>query len=127
MNQWLQSNWLTIAVVAVAVLVPLVSRYIKVRISDSWTQLQATVESTNVRSEARGKHTATLAEVAYSYSYEGEFYSGFYTREAGTETHAWRMLEPFQKGMPICVRLNPKAPENSIYREDDNLSTVRSS
>ena len=75
MDHWLYlALYAGIAVMALAW--GIVRRYVRTRMSDGWTQVQGTIERTEVHAENRGKVTVQVAQMSYSYRYEGEYYAG---------------------------------------------------
>lgn len=114
--------WLGIGVLTFAYVV--VRRAVRNRISDSWMQLQGTVESTTVEVQKRGEMVVQVARIAYSYSYEGEYYAGFYTKDFVRQRSAEEFLESFPKGTTITIRSNPRRPGRSVMRDDDNTSVA---
>lgn len=61
----------------------------------------------------------SLVEVSYSYSVNGEYYSGFLQRAALTRKKAQQFADQFPNGMMLVVRFNPAHPELSVARLDD--------
>lgn len=91
------------------------ARWWRRRASTNWTSCQGTVSSHRVRREGH----YYLAEVTYSYSVNGEYYSGFLERMAFTRKTAERTADKFPAGMMVVVRVNPARPEISVTRLDD--------
>lgn len=61
----------------------------------------------------------TIAELGYSYSSNGEYYSGLYQRQFRSDNSAEKFLE-VARGQEVMVRYEPEHPDNSIIREQDN-------
>ena len=57
------------------------------------------------------------AELAYSYSLEGHYYSGYYQREFGSEEDAWDFVRDL-RGRSAFVSYNPQQPAKSLLLED---------
>lgn len=82
--------------------------------AQSWPVTKGTIEWTWVRQEGVRENQA-VPEVCYSYSVNGEFFSGTY--ETGEEN-----FELFPKGTPIMIHYNPEKPSVSfVDREDMRL------
>jgi len=96
-----------------------VYRWIRKKKSESWTTVQATLEETRVALHS-GRVTYWFVEVAYSYTYEGEFYGGTKSWNCKYEARATGVADKLTKGMKIAVRINPRRPAESFLREDDN-------
>jgi hypothetical protein len=82
--------------------------------AQTWPMTQATVESGRV---APAGHGYFLGEIAYSYSVDNEYYSGFYGRGFYTEKGAWSFVEAL-KGKTILV--NYRSQEHGASRLTDS-------
>ena len=82
--------------------------------SESWPQAEATVEFASVVRQARRRGSPRfIGELAYSYSVQGCYYSGFCRRQFSTEKVAQEFVETF-RGKTLPVRYKPDAPETSV-------------
>jgi hypothetical protein len=95
------------AILALAVVLALVgfefSRWMKFRGADSWPATQGTIESLDVK-EVRTRSTHYFAlDAAYSYSVNGEYYSGRFAKNFETESEASDYAESL-KGRPVSLR-----------------------
>lgn len=95
------------AILALAVVLALVgfefSRWMKFRGADSWPATQGTIESLDVK-EVRTRSTHYFAlDAAYSYSVNGEYYSGRFTKNFDTESEASDYAESL-KGRLVSLR-----------------------
>jgi len=104
---WLVLGWLVILLARCAK--PL-WRWFKRQRAQSWPTVQGRIESVEVKGPAR-------AELAYSYTVEGHYYSGYYQREFGTEEEAWDFVRDL-RGRPAFVSYNPRQPAKSLLLED---------
>lgn len=82
-----------------------------------WPVTDGTIEAVNVsavRSLGRTfqTHENCTAEVSYSYSVAGQFYSGYWTLGFTDEQKAWDFVGPL-KGRTVLVHYNPEHPEKS--------------
>jgi hypothetical protein len=78
--------------------------------SESWPPAQSTVEFIGVRRAGRSYY---IGELAYSYSVQGEYYSGFCRCRFLSEKAAREFVETL-RGKTITVQYNPEAPEVSV-------------
>jgi hypothetical protein len=72
--------------------------------------VQGRIESAEVKVPAR-------AELAYSYTVEGHYYSGYYQREFGTEDDASEFVRDL-RGRSAFVSYNPRQRAKSLLLED---------
>jgi hypothetical protein len=72
--------------------------------------VQGRIESVDVKGPAR-------AELAYSYTVEGHYYSGYYQRELSTEEEVWDFVRDL-RGRSAFVSYNPRQPAKSLLLED---------
>jgi hypothetical protein len=101
---------MTESVVALAVALVLAGvelpRRLKFRGADSWPTTRGTIESLNVK-EVRTRSTHYFAlDGAYSYSIDGEYYSGRFSKNFETESEASDYAENL-KGRPLFLRYKP--------------------
>jgi hypothetical protein len=91
-------------------------RLLKPRGSSGWTTVNGTVSSS---SWSAGGFGCSSAEVAYTYRFRGELYSGLdevpFVSPSSAEKYAGR----FQPGMTVAVRVKSVAPEISVIRQAD--------
>jgi hypothetical protein len=62
--------------------------------------------------------------VAYSYSWEGEYHSGFYKRQFASEKAADEAAEKFPKDSTLMVRVDADHPQTSAVLESDQFITI---
>jgi hypothetical protein len=65
-----------------------------------------------------------LAEIIYSYSHNGHYFSGTYEKQFSSSFEAKRYVASFSKGSQIIVRVKPESPKTSIMRDDDQDRTA---
>jgi Protein of unknown function (DUF3592) len=80
------------------------------RRAQSWPTVQGTVEWTWVRVEGSGRHQRSIPEVCYSYTVNGEYYSG---------THECFDLSRFPKGLCVQVHYKPSDPSVSFLDREE--------
>jgi hypothetical protein len=89
--------------------------------SARWPTTPGTIESGDVstfrgrsRYWERAVETAT-AQLAYSYRFNGTYYSGHHTETFSDEQQAWSYVDA-RKGKVVHVSYNPQKPEVSVLR-----------
>ena len=94
-----------------------------VRFSGSWgwPLVPATVEQVIVHPFSRTISIANLlhrpsyrAEVSYSYSVDGEYYSGWYEDVVWSKAEADEFVGQYPKGTTVQVHVSPAKPELSV-------------
>jgi Protein of unknown function (DUF3592) len=101
--------------VVVGYLVRIATRLIKGRGSDQWPRENATVWSSNTSNLYGGG----VAEIIYSYSHNGHYFSGTHEKQFISYDSANRYVAGFPKGTQIVARVKPGHPKTSILRDDD--------
>ena len=92
------------------------------RKSDSWSSVRAIVEHGELHHEQRGKISVPVAQLSYSYQYEGEYYAGFFRKPFGREESAYKLIDNVPSGTTVTIRCKPNHPDRSVMREDDNAA-----
>ena len=93
----------------------------KWREAESWPTTMATIETKEVRRVQTGKSPQHfVAELAYSYSVEGEFYSGFYKKPFDSEIDAWEFADSLS-GKSVPIHYKPDNPAISVL--PDSVAT----
>jgi hypothetical protein len=77
----------------------------------NWPIVNGTVEAVKVETFAE----QSLAELAYSYTIDGERYSGYFLRQFADQQDAWDYVRLLDR-QPILVRYKPSAPSISSVR-----------
>jgi|KBSMisStaDraftv2_1062788.scaffolds.fasta_scaffold00429_24 hypothetical protein len=80
----------------------------------TWPIAEGRVEDCTVTTFAE----QSLGELAYSYSVEGERYSGYFHQQFAAEQDAWEYIDAL-KGQGVFVRYKVGSPEVSAIRIDD--------
>ena len=84
----------------------------KFRNWQSWPTSEATVEDANVR-EVRTRHNHYfVAELGYSYVVNGQFFSGYFTRDFAREPDAWSYANQ-RRGTKAAVHYHPRRADRS--------------
>ncbi len=79
----------------------------------SWPLTKSVIEMVDVREVRRRKRRHYIGELAYSYSVQGEYYSGFCRCVFSSEKEARDFVETL-RGEEIPVHYKPEAPEISL-------------
>jgi hypothetical protein len=82
--------------------------------------VKGTVFDARVRREGGG-HGPLLAEIVYSFSVNGEYFSGSERRAYETEKAAEKFLGRFRRGQSVFIRYDPANLEMTTLRDQDNL------
>ncbi len=88
--------------------------------ASGWPTAPGRIESgtvTRSSSFSRGRARGYTAELGYSYSVEGQSYSGHYEREFGSEEEGWEFIRELQ-GKPVMVSCNPRNSAKSTLSAD---------
>jgi hypothetical protein len=115
--------WLAISLGTVVILAVFwVLRRMKLRRARTWPAQLGRLDSTAVRLYSNGGQAAGskfLAELKYSYSAQGQQYSGGLCRSFLLKARANRWIGNYAVGQRIMVRYNPAKPRNSVIFEDE--------
>jgi hypothetical protein len=89
----------------------------KRRQSKDWQLAQGRI----YQSKATHDERFWIAEVSYSYSVNGEYYSGEDKQRFATKRRAEEYARRFPREAVIFVRYNPGKPEVSLMRRDEQV------
>jgi hypothetical protein len=101
--------------ILIGYLIRFMVRMVKARGSHTWPLENATVSFSN----ASNGYGGPIAEVGYTYSYQGRFFSGGYRKPFILHNSAKRYVAVLLKGTHIIVRVKPGQPETSIVSDKD--------
>lgn len=103
-------------VMALVVVLALISfefaRWIKFRSADSWSVTQGTIENLEVKEVCTRSTHYFVVDVAYSYSVNGEYFSGRFSQTFETESEASDYSQSL-KSRPLSLRYKPTNVEIS--------------
>ncbi len=115
--------WLAISLGTVAILAVFwVLRRMKLRRARTWPAQFGRLDSTAVRLYSNGGQAAGskfIAELKYSYSAQGQQYSGGLSRSFLLKARADRWIGNYAIGQRVMVRYNPAKPRDSVIFEDE--------
>jgi hypothetical protein len=86
----------------------------------SWPTVQGTIESGTVLAHNTRYGNYYIAQLAYSYTVNGGYYSGFYEKTFWLESSADRFVSNL-KGLMVFVRHEPELPESSVLLKEDQM------
>jgi len=92
--------------------------YVKSLLAGGWATSQGRVEFGNVEERRTRYGSYYIARIDYSYSVNGEYYSGYLEKLFFWESSADRFVGAM-KGQAIFVRSNPNHPELSALLKED--------
>ena len=108
-----------VLIAAIALLVRgLAWNQVKALLARGWLTQQGTVEFGNVEVRRTRYKNLYIARIDYSYSVNGEYYSGYLERLFFLESSADRFVAAM-KGQRVFVRSNPSRPERSALLQQD--------
>lgn len=102
--------------VVVGYLIRSIVRLVKLHRSDGWPLENAVVSGSRCPPAPYG---GPVAEISYTYNYAGSYYAGVHREPFLWRSSAEDYAARFISGNHIVIRVNPKRPEISIVRQDD--------
>ena len=104
------------------VIVRLIRSWVEGLGSSGWPLIQGTISSARAVLQQEGRHQHWVAEFAYWYTVEGEYYAGYYLRRAYVydEDSACRVAQGWE-GQPVMVRYHPQRHERTRLLLGDQL------
>jgi hypothetical protein len=125
-------EWVVFLAFAVAGLIAPVIRRLKRRAAEQWPTTQGVIESVDVQptkhlfvfTTPRSRATSFIGQLVYSYSVQGNYYSGRYDRELATEAAALEFVRDLQR-KPVVVHYNERNPNKSALAEQDVETLLR--
>jgi predicted DNA-binding helix-hairpin-helix protein len=92
--------------------------WFKFRHAHSWPSVQGTIVSAQVERSTDNNILPWVANLAYSYIVNGEYYSGFYRMRARSERRAEERIAGWKDRM-VVVRYSPDKPDLSVLLKSD--------
>jgi hypothetical protein len=115
--------WLIISLAVLAILAVFwVLKRMKLRRARAWPTLFGRMDSSAVRLHSNGAQPAGskfVAEIKYSYSLQGQRYSGSVRRSFLIKGKADKWIGNYAHGQPLMIRYNPDKPKDSVLFEDE--------
>ena len=118
--------WLGISILFLAGAAALwIRKRVRLKHARSWPTEDGRVESTAIRLQqsSGGKAGTTsssyIATVTYSYTVQGQSYSGTLRRNFMLKGRAEKWTDKFTTGLPLKIRYNPSNPKDSVLFEDE--------
>ncbi len=115
--------WLIISLAVLTILAVFwVLKRMKLRRARTWPALFGRMDSSAVRLHSNGAQpggSQFIAEIKYSYSVQGQKYSGSMRRSFLLKGKADRWIGNYAHGQPIMIRYNPDKHADSVLFEDE--------
>ncbi|HYA25500.1 MAG TPA: DUF3592 domain-containing protein [Terriglobales bacterium] len=92
--------------------------WFKVRHAHSWPSAQGTIQSTKVQRATDNNILPWDAMLTYSYTVNGEYYSGYYRMRARSERRAEEKIAGWKDRM-VVVRYSSDKPDMSVLLKSD--------
>jgi hypothetical protein len=86
--------------------------------ASTWPIVGGLITTTSVRVIRADRGELAFAEIGYSYQIEGNYCSGYFKVQFPDEQAAWTFVDKL-KGQPAVIRYNPRKPDVSILRTQD--------
>jgi len=102
--------------VVIGFLVRTVIRFVRLRSSEAWPVEKGTVSAATCPAAVYG---GPVAELGYTYIYEGEYYSGIHRKAFMLRSSAENYVSQIHIGSQIPVRVKPTGPETSVVAVDE--------
>ena len=92
--------------------------WFKFRHAHSWPSAQGTILSAQAQRSTNDTILPWVANLTYSYTVNGEYYSGYYRMRARTERRAAERIAGWKDRM-VVVRYSPDKPDVSVLLKSD--------
>ena len=102
--------------IVIGYLIRAVIRLVKLHKSDSWSLEDAVVSSSTCPPAPYG---GPVAEIGCTYNHAGGYYASVHSEPFILRSSAEEYAATFAVGAHITIRIDPRQPETSILREDD--------
>ena len=86
--------------------------------AEHWTIANGTVTTGNVDSFHGKINDYAVGRIGYSYNVNGDYYSGYLTRQFNDEQRAWDFVDA-RKDSQVLIRYKPNRPQIAVLRESD--------
>jgi hypothetical protein len=113
--------WLAVAIVVLGTAAALWARKrIKLQHARTWPMAVGQVESTSVRLESDvTQQSRYIAEIVYSYTLQGQKYSGRLRRSFMLHGRAHKWIGGYANGRVLSIRYDPANAKDSVLFEDE--------
>jgi hypothetical protein len=95
----------------------IIVRVARGRKSNGWPEATATVCGASC--ETQSYMPRPVAEIVYTYRFEGGFYGGVDEKPFFLDSSAKAFASRFTRGDTIVIRVKPGEPETSLVRDED--------
>lgn len=101
----------------------IVARAVRARKSKTWPEVSAVV--CGIRCQSQPYMPRPVAEIVYTYRFEGGFYGGVNRKPFFLEISAKAHAGQFARGDTLVIRVKPGEPETSLVRDEDQALRFR--
>lgn len=101
----------------------IIARSARARRNKTWPEASAVV--CGIRSESQPYMPRPVAEIVYTYRFEGGFYGGVDRKPFFLESSAKAHAGQFKRGDTLVIRVKPDEPETSFLRDEDQALRFR--
>jgi hypothetical protein len=98
-----------------------VIRMAKARGSSAWPVVKATVTGSSCEATYRG----AVAEVTYTYTQQGEYFTGMHREPCILNGSAEEYVARFPAGGDVIIRVKPGEPDVSVVCDDDQTVGIQ--
>jgi|ERR1041385_915809 len=86
--------------------------------AEHWTVITGTVTTADVSAFHGRMSDLAVGRLGYSYNVNGDYYSGYFTRQFNDEQRAWSFVDA-RKNSQVLIRYKPNRPGTSVLRQLD--------
>lgn len=99
----------------------ILTRSVRARKTLNWPEVTATICGVSCQTQAYMPRP--VAEIVYTYRFEGGVYGGVDDKPFFLESSAKAFADLFTRGDTLLIRIKPSEPETSFVRDDDQEKT----
>ena len=88
------------------------------RRAQNWPAAKGSIVSCDVNTYHGRFSDYAVGVLGYAYEVNGEYYSGYFSRQYNDEQTAWTFVDS-RKYLPVVVRYKKSDPQTSVLREED--------
>jgi hypothetical protein len=97
--------------------------YVSEHRAENWPIANGTITTTNVKAVHGWFVDYALGQLGYTYTINGDYYSGYHTRQYADEQSAWTFVDA-RRNLPVLVRYKPSDVKVSMIREVDQGTSL---
>ena len=92
--------------------------------AQDWPSARGTVVSCDVKTYHGRFSDYAVGVLGYSYTVNGEYYSGYFRRQFSDEQAAWSFVDS-RRDLAVIVRYKANDPQRSVLRDEDQSVAPR--